>query len=294
MKKKLLFILGTAYCGSTLLSLILGSHSRCFNIGEISNLPRLYKENKAICSICEGKCNFWDDKFNKEELEKLSWGLSNSRINKYIPLKIEKFYRELIDDDIFKPYSLIASKTDADVVIDSTKSIYWIKNELTLKELNSSNFETYVLYIVRDGRAVLNSYLKRNKSLNVEKFSYLWKKRVQDNEQFFAQFASERKLKLAYESFAIKPEETLKNICTFLNINFFPSIIEYWKYDHHTISGNSKTKSLIRKYKNHLSEDTQTDFKIRLDLKWQTQLTSEQIKEFYYFVGEINKQYEWN
>jgi hypothetical protein len=293
-KKKLVFILGTAHCGSTLLSLILGSHSRCFNVGEISNLPRLYNNNKPICSICEGECSFWDREFSKKELEMLSTGLSNCRVNKFIPLKMEKFYRELINDQLFKPYSLVASKTDADVIIDSTKTLYWIENGLKLKELNSSHFETYILYIVRDGRAVLNSYLKRDKSLTIEKFSDLWKKRVQANEVFFEKFAPEKKLKLAYESFATNPEETIKNICTFLNINYLPEIIQYWKYNHHIISGNIGTKSLIKKYRQSSYSEQPTDFKIELDLKWQTQLTPEQIKEFYSLIGNINEQYEWN
>jgi len=295
MKKKIVFILGTAHCGSTLLSLVLGSHPRCFNLGEISNLPRLYKNNKPICSICEpGKCSFWDEKFNTEELDTISAAFSNARTNKYIPLRIEKIYRELRDDDLFKPYSLIASKTDADVIIDSTKTLYWIENELKLKELNSSAFEPYILYLVRDGRAVLNSYLKRDKSLTVEKFSALWKKRVEANEIFFAQFSPEKKIKLAYESFANSPEKTIERICQFLNINYTPKILEYWKYDHHLLSGNKGTKSLIQKYQNSNFQDMTKEFKIKLDLKWKSELAPEQLTDFYSLVGEINKQYEWN
>ncbi|NET17702.1 MAG: sulfotransferase [Okeania sp. SIO1H6] len=51
MRNKVLFILGTPACGSTLLSLMLDSHPQCFTVGELSNLPRLYQNQKIISFV---------------------------------------------------------------------------------------------------------------------------------------------------------------------------------------------------------------------------------------------------
>ncbi|MDJ0533837.1 MAG: sulfotransferase [Xenococcaceae cyanobacterium MO_207.B15] len=291
MKKKILFILGTAHCGSTLLSLILDSSPQCFTVGELSNLPRLYKSNKAIS---QNDCNFWNTKFSEDELNKLTLGLSNARISPGIPLMVEKFFRELVKDDIFRPYSIIASKSSADVIIDSTKTIYWISSMLRLQELKRE-FDIYLLHLVRDGRAILNSYLKRRNNKSIEDISKLWLKRVTNNEKFFKDFSRGNKIQLAYEKLATKPEETTKHLCDFLGIEFIPEMINYWEYEHHIISGNRGTKSLIKKSQSQPEASHKSqDLSIKLDLSWQTLLTEETIQKFYAIIGDKNKPYEWN
>jgi hypothetical protein len=291
MKKKILFILGTAHSGSTLLSLILDSSSQCLTVGELSNLPRLYKNN---IPISQTSCNFWNSKFSKDELHKLSLGLSNTRISPWIPLLVEKFFREFINDDIFRPYSIIASKTSADIIIDSTKTTYWISKMLSLKELKKE-FDVYLLHLVRDGRGVLNSYLKKRNQMTVEDISQLWLKRVTNNELFFRNFSRGNKIQLAYEELTTNPQKIVKQLCDFLGIDFTPEMINYWKYEHHMISGNRGTQSLISKYQNQLEESPKSpDLSIKLDLSWQTMLTEDDLKKFYAIVGDKNKPYEWN
>lgn len=291
MRKKILFILGTAHCGSTLLSLILDSSPQCFAVGELSNLPRLYKNSKLFS---QDNCNFWNSKFSEDELNKLALVLSNARIFPRIPLMVEKFFRELFKDDLFRPYSIIASKSSAEVIIDSTKTIYWISSMLRLQELKQE-FDIYLLHLVRDGRAVLNSYLKRRNNRTVEETSKLWLKRVTDNEKFFKDFSRGNKIQLAYEELATKPQETTRHICNFLDIDFIPEMINYWKYEHHFISGNRGTKSLVKKYQNQSQATDKTqNLSIKLDLSWRTSLTEDTIKKFYDIIGDKNKPYEWN
>ncbi len=292
MKNKILFILGTPLCGSTLLSLMLDSHPQCFAVGELSNLPRLYQTQKRI-SICEDEYNFWDRQFSQKELQNLSLGLANVRINPAIPLKVEKFFREIVNDEIFRPYSVIATKASANVLIDSTKTVYWISEMLQRKEIKKE-FDVYLLHLVRDGRAVLNSYIRRrNKS--VEYLSNFWLQRVTNNEIFFENFSLGHKMLLRYEQLATTPQETMQQVCNFLGIEFSMEMIPYWKYPHHIISGNSKTNSLSKKYKNPKEESQNShDFSIKINLNWRTQLKEDTLREFYAIVGDKNKSYEWN
>jgi hypothetical protein len=291
MKKKILFILGTAHCGSTLLSLILDSSEQCFTVGELSNLPTIYQKKQSSTQ----NYNFWHSQFSETEKNKLILGLSNARISPMIPLKLEKLFREIFNDDIFRPYSIIQSKTSAEVIVDSTKTIYWISNMLQLKELKQE-YDLYLLHLVRDGRAVLNSYLRKRKRMTVEQFSDLWLQRVRNNEQFFQDFNRGKKIQLAYEELATNPNDTIQKVCEFLDIKFVPDMIDYWKYEHYILSGNRGTKSLVETYKNssQSSQKNPQDLSIKLDLSWKTDLIEERLAQFYSIIGNKNKPYEWN
>jgi hypothetical protein len=291
MKKKILFILGTAHCGSTLLSLILDSSEQCFTVGELSNLPTIYKKEQSSTQ----NHDFWHSQFSETEKNKLILGLSNARISPMIPLKIEKSIREMFNDKIFRPYSLIQSKTSAEIIVDSTKTIYWISNMLQLKELKQE-YDVFLLHLVRDGRAVLNSYLRKRKKMTVEQFSNLWLQRVRDNEQFFQNFNRGKKIQLAYEELATNPYSTTQKVCDFLNIKFVPDLINYWKYEHYMLSGNRGTKSLVETYKSssQSSPKNQQDLSIKLDLSWKSDLTEERLAQFYSMIGDKNEPYEWN
>ena len=41
MENQIVFIMGPGHCGSTLLDLILGSHSDCFSLGEVFRLSEI-------------------------------------------------------------------------------------------------------------------------------------------------------------------------------------------------------------------------------------------------------------
>lgn len=294
MKKKVLFILGTAHCGSTLLALILDSHPDCFTVGEISNFPQLHKSGKSICSICKGTCNFWDEKFSKQELNKLSLGFSNTRLNPLIPLKVERLLREAVKDTVFHPYSTIAAKTSAQVIVDSTKVAQWIDAESQLPEFKQ-DLDAYLIHLVRDGRAIMHSYFKRerNASMTVKDFSNMWLKRIAQNEALYEKFPADRRLKVAYEDLATHPEETVKQVCNFLNIPFKPDILKFWAFEHHIISGNSGTRSMIDKYHNQAEANQDSgELAIRLDQQWKKKLKPESLEEFYTLIGDRNKPYE--
>jgi hypothetical protein len=81
-------------------------------------------------------------------------------------------------------------------------------------------------------------------------------------------------------------------------------MIDYWKYDHHDISGNNGTYSLIRRYKGQEIENRvkqvngdyykNVDISINLDLRWQKELSPEKLEIFERIAGEFNKPFEWN
>lgn len=309
MNKKVVFIMGTAHCGSTLLTLILGSHSDCFALGEVSNMPDAYRLKKPICSVCQGDCSFWDHGFSDQERSLLVQGFSERRLHRYIPLKLEKAARGFFKrDQMFNPYALIAAKTKESILIDSTKTVYWLKKKLAAREFQENLIDAHLIHLIRDGRAVMNSHLrrKRDQGITVQQFGEMWAKRINNENDFFDNFSLGKKLQLRYEKFATEPEDTLKMLCQWLDLDFQPEMVNYWEHEHHTISGNAGTHALIRKYQSsdQTSEPAQPnaeseriagkEFRIQLDQRWRSKLSSEQIAEFYKVTHDLNKAYEWN
>ncbi|MGB3767629.1 MAG: sulfotransferase [Phormidesmis sp.] len=309
MKKKVVFIMGTAHCGSTLLTLVLGSHSNCRALGEVSNLPEFHRNHQSPCSVCKGECSFWQSAFSKQDMQALSQGFAERRIHRHIPLKLEKTVRGLLKNDrLFNPYSIIASRTDEAVLIDSTKTVYWLEKKLAAREFQAGLLDAQLIHLIRDGRAVMNSYARRKcyQGLSAEQFGQqfgeLWMNRINNEHRFFDGFAG-KKVRLRYEEFATNTENTLKDLCARLDLDFQLDMMNYWKHEHHTISGNSGTHSLINKHQDsalkqavavQVKPKAEKEFSIRLDQRWKTKLSAEQVAAFYNSTGNMNEAFEWN
>jgi len=305
MKKKVVFILSAGHSGSSLLSLILGSHPRCFSVGEFKGLPNRYQ--KQIYIDCVNKNSiFWENTFGQEGLRQLAMGLAGVRLRPYLPLKLEKTIRYLINhkDPVTSPYSYIFSKMDVDVIVDSSKAATWFKKRLESPEFANGLIEPLVIHLVRDGRAVTNSYLRKYPHWDIEELSHDWIKKHQERQFFLSDLPDKWKLEVRYEKLATDPLEATKAVCAFIGIEFKQDMLMYWKHDHHDISGNEGAYSFIDKYKgvekSRSMEKQKKDFynesdlAIRLDLRWKREMPLEYVEKFNLIAGQLNKPYEWN
>jgi len=301
MKNKVVFIMGMGRSGSTLLDLMIGSHPDTFSLGEISHLPRIIEKGKK--NWTPGGSTFWQENFPEAELKQFAAGLSTKRLHEYIPRKVERFIRELFGkDEILNPYTVLFSKTRKTILSDSSKDITWISHKLKAREFRQGLIEPYILHNIRDGRAVVNSYLRLNPSRTMEELSHRWVRRFNQHKNFYAQFPEERKMIIRYEELASTPQTVLERICQLLSIEFTPEMIEYWKQDHHHIVGSRGTNSLISKYRGQTAKGVKKhgnyyqapEFAIKLDLRWKQELSLENLEIFNSIVGSLNKPYEWD
>ncbi len=304
MKKKVAFIISSGHSGSSLLSLILGSHPRCFSAGELKGLPNRYRKQVFIDCVNRNS-EFWENTFNQGGLKKLATGLSGTRIHSFIPLKLESRIRDALnkEDAYVNPYSYIFSKLNVDVIVDSSKAITWCEKRLRSSEFRHNRVEACIIHLVRDGRAVVNSYLRKYPHRDIEKMSDEWRRKQIDRNEFCKSFPAGNHIEIQYEALASRPQETVAEICHFLDIEFRPEMLKYWLHSHHDISGNEGAYSLIDKYKSiekERSMDSEkkkyydaADLAIKLDLRWRREMKPEYIEEFNRIAGEVNKPYEW-
>ncbi|TFF92824.1 MAG: sulfotransferase family protein [Promethearchaeota archaeon] len=263
------FICGAPHSGSTLLGLLLGSHSQCFYAGEANKVKFLNKNKNhpdRFCKICGPDCEIWGDFLYKKNTNLYNW--------------------------LFK-------KTLKPIIIDSTKNLEWI--EMQIKRLRKHRTEIYLIYLLRDGRAVINSRLRKYKNSEPIDLINEWVTHVENTNHFFQNFDG-HKLKMHYEDLAIDPEKSITSACKFLKIDYEPPMLHYYTHNHHPLGGNTGTQSLIIKaqkprLKNqfiHLSERNEYYYadhplSIKLDFRWKEELDPEIQNLFEKHAGHINE-----
>ncbi|MGB3342517.1 MAG: sulfotransferase [Aequorivita sp.] len=273
--KKVIFILGTGHCGSTLLDLILGSHTKMFSLGEVyrvvSSSPPV-----PICDICDEDCEFW-----KPELLKSIQSLYTDNLPKQIGRKLGvleaievSFYRKLFE----------ASRNN--ILVDSSKNPGWIsRNE---RKLRASNIEPVLIYLSRDGRAVVNSYYRKYPERGLEGISHNWNSRITAINKCFDSWPSDNKIHIRYEDLAKNPITTIKKLMEFIQLPFEEEMMRFWEHDHHLVNGNAGTKSMLLKFKdthkhkqwvetNDKEYYREKELGITFDARWRRELSLDQI-----------------
>jgi hypothetical protein len=171
-KIKILFILGAARTGSTLLGRLLGHVNGFFYMGELKSIwTPLFEEGVLCgCGIPFKSCPFWTDVFRRAfgGMEYVDTRMEQLRADKlrqrWLPLllwpRISRKYRE----DIHQYYSRVVSAicragqevSGCRVLIDSSK---YVQDCIVLNQIQ--DLDLHVLHLVRDSRAVANSWRRK-------------------------------------------------------------------------------------------------------------------------------------
>ncbi|MBD3211277.1 MAG: sulfotransferase family protein [Candidatus Lokiarchaeota archaeon] len=272
---KVVFICGAPHSGSTLLGLILGSHPETFYAGEANKSRFLNsmdpKMEDRFCKICGPECHIWGNYDNSFERD---------------------FYEQL------------TRLTDKEIIIDSTKKVDWLKKRS--EELDEKEVKQYLIYIMRDGRAVINSRLRKYPDTAINELISNWKDHVIVTNEFFNNF-KQNKIKIHYEELAISPEDVIKTLCEFLNIAYFDKMIQYYDHEQHPLGGNTGTQSLILKAQENKKTDSvirlslrnkdyysEHPLGIKLDLRWKKELDPKIKQLFDQEAGSLNYEFEFN
>ncbi len=272
--KKVIFICGAPHSGSTLLGLILGSHRLCFYAGELNKTKFINingDHEDKYCKVCGYECPIWKDFNLKDEIDL---------------------------------YNYLSIKTYKPNIIDSTKNLDWLKNKT--EKLYESSVPLYLIYILRDGRAVVNSLIRKYKNSDPSALINKWINHIISTNEYFGRFPGEKK-KIHYEKLALNPEKTIEKICTFLNIEFNKDMLNYFSHEHHPLGGNIGTQYLIiksqkeKKEKSPIQLSERNEYyysdhplEIKLDLRWKKELSPEIIQLFENKAGELNRNFRFD
>lgn len=267
-------VCGAGHSGSTLLGLMVGSHSRAFYAGECAKVRYLADptkaERKRVCKLCGPGCRIWGD----------------------------------FDWDAERPlYAQIADAAAATVVVDSTKNPRWIRDRVA--EAAAGGARTHLVFLTRDGRAVINSRLRKYPDRPAEDQIDQWMRQIEKSETLFASFDGPR-LRVRYEELATEPAATAAALCELLDISYEPGMLDFQGHDHHPLGGNNGTQYLVARARyrdpakafvtlGDRSRDyyREHDDTIRLDLRWKQEMSAENLALFEKRAGRFNEPLAW-
>ncbi len=133
MRNTVVFILAHNYSGSTWLSLLLGSHSQAFYLGEVNKFySRSDPMNCALCEMLEQPCPYFYD--------------VHSRHPKDI-------------------HTVLFRRTGKRVLVDNSKRIKWAR-----KFLGEDRYDIRYIHLIKDPRAIYYSLRVRNRPATLEKW----------------------------------------------------------------------------------------------------------------------------
>lgn len=311
--KTVLIIIGASKSGSTLLAKTLGGHSKCFTLGEINRYNAEIKNPDGCCSCGSPltQCTFWNkiqskldrsmlnSKFNDFNVGIFKQITSKTEIHKLIPTILFKkqYNNKLVNKEISNTlalYNLIFKETGSEVLIDSTKGLF---RALILDSNRSKEVNFQFVHLVRDGRGVLNSSLKKTYFIhhedgtikeydkeNLEQPIYIktpleainyWLYVNIRNFLILKLFRSGKTAFVKYERFTEDPERELRPILNQLNLNYEDNILELEKNESHILGGNS---SRINAKKIKKQDDA-----------WRMNLPEDLLRKFNNRAGWFNK-----
>lgn len=167
-------------------------------------------------------------------------------------------------------------RTINQLLVDMQKSKWGLKDpELTyhLDSLKLLSNKSKFLHLVRDGRAVVNSYMNNKWGLGTTAYTgaLRWNKEVNLIENFLNENACDY-LTIKFEDLVSQPEVTLKNICHFTGLQYEKSLLDF-----HMKKANYKI--------NASNKNTNSTLSPMLLEQWQRAFSTKQIESIE-FVGK--------
>jgi hypothetical protein len=131
MKKKVIFVGGTAHSGTTLVTMVLSNDLRGFACGEPQNFlyPTRPFHNQLSCSCGDPNCRVWRD--------------------------VKQFGKDNMYEYIFDRYP------DVEFIVDSSKNPFWIRSKVNF--LAQKGISTRNILVWKSPMGIADSYKRRGK-----------------------------------------------------------------------------------------------------------------------------------
>ena len=278
---RLIYIVGSGHCGSTLLNLLLNAHD------DVIGLSEVYKINRCIRNPSESgyligngrvaldKNDFWQRVLARYERD---FGESAVKLQLKCPSKPTALVRWVVrgaekwgrrNEMLF---SSVAREARVGVLVDASKQ--WQRLLLLRRH---TELDIRVIHLVRDGRAVAYSHYRKGRSLAWGIGA--WRRRVMGTLIARPFFSRSQWMTLRYEDLCRSPEGALRQVCAHAGIEFDPHMLERWRdVDHNGISGNR-----MRRKRN--------DTSIELDEVWRSRLSTADFRRFALRAAWLNRIY---
>jgi len=302
----LAYILSANFSGSTLLAMLLGSQPEAFTMGEM-RVPALQNPDTYRCSCGEliKQCGFWNEVSTRMAQKGIAgFDITHPNLSihdvesPYVTRLLNAMPRGPVLEGVrsvalsFSPAwsahlrdvharntalaEVFQDMSGARVVVDSSKLALHLKFLL-----KSDRLKIKALNLIRDGRAVVTSMLghgfqRATRAETIAGAAMEWKRTNEASETVLSTLSASQSITFQYEELCRQPEATLRKICNFLGMNTRQINLDFRSKTQHVLGNDMRLKS---------GSD------IRLDERWRTTLTKEDLAVFDQVAGGMNRKY---
>lgn len=257
---KVIYILSSGHSGSTLLDLLLGSHSQIESLGEIEKFNHYFPNTpNALTTLSPEKriCTCGSHVKNCEYWARVKAAIQENGHTFNIDLKDSNHQRFSENNHILM--GTILNVTQKSIICDSSKSYSRLQSLM-----KSDLFEVFVLHLVRDGRAVAFSKKQKEtridsaKSDQIQKYFFeiptyykVIKNWSSQNEIFHQDHKHSRNYYcIKYEDLTRDPVKCISAFLKQVNLSFESDQLNFSQFPHHNIGGNRMRRKTGQKIKN--------------------------------------------
>ena len=293
------YILAPAHSGSTLLAMLLASHPQVVSVGETSAVHAAGNGDTGLCSCAAplDACAFWTRVRGWLEQRGIRWDARSFQTTFRAPRRplVDRLLRaeyrgpllEALRDGLLAlapgwrkraaeilrcNEALIEAALalrGARVFVDSSKQPHRLKFLL-----RSRTLRTRVIHLLRDGRGVTASYIR--KGLPVERAVDEWRRSVVSEEHILRRMPAERVTTLRYEALCADAEGAARRLWDFLGVDSSAGLSHWPPAEHHVLGNRMRLSA---------SEP------IRSDERWRTTLGRRELDFFERSAGAVNRRY---
>ena len=319
-KFRLVYLLAASHSGSTLTAMLLGAHPEVCTVGELK-LSNLGDVDRYRCSCLSPikACSFWNRVSEAMRRRGHAFDVANAgtdylrsvdsgyvrrlvrplhrgpiaELARDAALALSPAWRTAVKRTQRRNADLIASVlecTGKRIVLDSSKVGLRLKYLLRNPEL-----DIRVIRIVRDGRAVMNTYMRpeqfadandptrrsggdggsrRSIPISMRAAAREWRRSNEEAEAVLATVASGRSKVIHYEDLCREPVRALNELFTFIGADPAKMVMDFRSVEQHIVGNGMRMDS---------------SSEIRLDDRWKQALSAEELCVFEEEAGAMNR-----
>lgn len=217
---RLIYIVGMGRSGSTLLDLLLDTHSNVRSLGGVRRLAHALPRHCACGASAKSACDFWK-RLEVEVRHRLGIGLAELDVHAR-------------DDAIFRAHNTAlfeaaAHAAGVDCVVDSSKSVARLK-----RLLDTTDLDVRPVHIVRDPRGYAYSQHKRKHEHVLPAFSYVGR-----SLRACWVLHGRPHTVVEYAHLARDAEGCLRQLMPRLDLRFEPGQMRWAEAEHHNVGGGA-------------------------------------------------------
>ncbi len=187
------------------------------------------------------------------------------------------------------------------------KNVFVVNNvRRYLPDQQHPRIRSYFIWVIRDGRAVMASALRKYPHLSHWRAARDWARSLRKKRKLIRRRPAERTLTVHYERLQQDQPAWIQRMCELVGLEYEPSMLEFWNHKHCFIAGNwgplfqlaqaqgitlpRKDDSMIkvRPKDDRSIYQTQEPGAFR-DERWKTELSDRQLRIFALAAGRLNR-----